>query len=113
MNYEIITPQIRLTKIKELCQSDPEFIDRILTIFLSTTPSILAAIKEASEAREFDRVAKLAHRLKSSYYTFEIRELYDHLEILTNHKTETCKQALSQKSSELYELSTSMLQRVA
>jgi CheY-like chemotaxis protein len=55
-----------LKQVEELAAGNKDFILTLINIFLEATPQDSAALVEACEAKNWDRVSKLAHKLKST-----------------------------------------------
>jgi CheY-like chemotaxis protein/HPt (histidine-containing phosphotransfer) domain-containing protein len=55
-----------LKQVEELAAGNKDFVLTLINIFLETTPQDSAGLVEACEAKNWDRVSKLAHKLKST-----------------------------------------------
>ncbi len=82
-----------LSMINIIGKDDPAFVKKIISIFLDTMPTSLANLMKASDEKNYEQVAKVAHKMKSSIDSMGITPLKDiirELETVTegNERTE-------------------------
>lgn len=53
-----------LEKIIALCEGEPEFMNRFISLFISTTPPQLEELNVATNDKEWSRVAAILHKIK-------------------------------------------------
>ena len=53
-----------LDKINEMTAGDEDFVHSVITVFLEEVPADLEALEAAIEAKDFENVYKLAHKIK-------------------------------------------------
>ena len=53
-----------LDKINEMAAGDEDFVHSVITVFLEEVPVDLEALEAAIEAKDFENVYKLAHKIK-------------------------------------------------
>ena len=82
-----------LSMINTIGKDDPAFTKKIVTIFLDTMPESLANLVKAQSEKNYEQVAKIAHKMKSSIDSMGLISLKDVIRELEthnpgNHKTE-------------------------
>lgn len=75
-------PLFRLDKLKEDAGNNPEFIDRIISTFLKSTPPILAQLETAWKGNDVKSIQLLAHKLKPSIALLQVTSLKETLAYL-------------------------------
>ncbi|MDX2002068.1 MAG: Hpt domain-containing protein [Chitinophagales bacterium] len=75
---------INLDFVKENSFNNTAFLKEVLEIFLQSTPGLLDELREACGANDWDRLKKVAHKLKPQAQTFGIGALEPILEYLEN-----------------------------
>ncbi|RFM29441.1 Hpt domain-containing protein [Deminuibacter soli] len=63
-----------LTLVKEIARGNMDFIKSLCQVFITSAPINLAEMKTTAAAGDWDRVARLAHKLKSTIDTMHIEE---------------------------------------
>jgi HPt (histidine-containing phosphotransfer) domain-containing protein len=53
-----------LMKINEMADGDEEFVHSVISVFLEEVPHDLQQLESALEAKDFEQVYKLAHKIK-------------------------------------------------
>ena len=53
-----------LDKINEMAEGDTEFIESVIAVFLDEVPQDLKNLEAAIEQQDFEKVYKLAHKIK-------------------------------------------------
>ena len=53
-----------LDKLNEMAAGDQDFVHSVITVFLEEVPVDLEALEAAIEAKDFENVYKLAHKIK-------------------------------------------------
>lgn len=53
--------------------SDPEFVSKLLDIFITTVPAQVHALQEATDHRQWDAIVREAHHLKTTFGNFNIQ----------------------------------------
>ena len=64
-----------LKGLKEMAEGSEDFLLVMLKSFCSKTPIELEALEEACEQNDFDKVTRIAHKIKPSIDMLEIQEL--------------------------------------
>ena len=72
---EETTPQVDLTMLNELSESDSEYKKTIIQMFLDSMPETIQQIEEAFAAKDYDTLAKSAHYAKSSLSVINVEAL--------------------------------------
>ncbi len=62
--------------LKEMVGDDEE-VERLLKLFLESTPEILAELNQGYEKGNIEQTARNAHKMKASLDMLKIRPLYD------------------------------------
>jgi len=70
---------VDFTFLHELAQDDREYMHDVLSIFINTMPDGLLELRMFTEEGDFDKIAKQAHALKSSFGVVKIKDLYHQL----------------------------------
>ena len=84
--------------LNDLSHGNPEFIESLVTIFIDTIPENARIMAEAAEHKQWEKVSKMAHKLKSTIDTMNITSLKQDIrsiEINAKNKAEltsVCKQ---------------------
>lgn len=63
-----------LTLVKEIARGNMDFIKSLCMVFITTAPANLAEMKTTAAAHDWERLARLAHKLKSTIDTMHIEE---------------------------------------
>jgi PAS domain S-box-containing protein len=91
-------PLFDLTKIKDIARGNNEFVNKMIALFIESTPVSVIEMRNAYTNNEFEKVRKIAHRIKPSIDNLEITSLkIDIREIELNAET-------FQKSAQLDDL---------
>lgn len=53
-----------LDKINELAEGDEDFILSVVSVFLEEVPEDLSALESAIDAKDFEQIYKMAHKIK-------------------------------------------------
>ncbi|MBT8321152.1 MAG: Hpt domain-containing protein, partial [Eudoraea sp.] len=53
-----------LDKINEMAEGDTDFIESVIAVFLDEVPQDLENLEAAIESKDYDKVYKLAHKIK-------------------------------------------------
>ncbi|PPK87834.1 PAS domain S-box-containing protein [Neolewinella xylanilytica] len=64
-----------LTKLRELSRGDEQFVESMVEIFTEHTPLALTEISEAMHRKDYETVAKTAHRIKPSIESMGIVQI--------------------------------------
>jgi HPt (histidine-containing phosphotransfer) domain-containing protein len=92
-----------LTFVTDIAKGNKEFIKSLIDVFIVNTPAVVNEMIEAKNAGEWDKVGKLAHKLKSTIDTMglhTVKELIRFIE--TNAKTQADLVSIPQKIETLY-----------
>lgn len=71
-----------LSQVKLFLGDDKQQLGNMITIFLNETPTMLKALNENCESRNFEEVKFYAHKLKSSIDLFQINGLQNDIRTL-------------------------------
>jgi HPt (histidine-containing phosphotransfer) domain-containing protein len=66
-----------LTMVRSVCGGDEGFLTKMVKLFLETVPPALTDLKETVSSGQWDRVSKIAHKLKSTIDSMGIDSLKD------------------------------------
>jgi PAS domain S-box-containing protein len=66
------TPLFDLTKIQTIARGNKEFVTKMIELFIETTPVSIIDMKTAYSNKDFDKVKKIAHRIKPAIDNLEI-----------------------------------------
>jgi CheY-like chemotaxis protein/anti-sigma regulatory factor (Ser/Thr protein kinase) len=81
-------PLFDLTKLQTISRGNIDFINKMIALFIETTPVCIVDMKLAFVNNEFDKVRKIAHRIKPSIDNLEIASLKNEIrEIELNAET--------------------------
>jgi PAS domain S-box-containing protein len=81
-------PLFDLTKLQTISRGNIDFINKMIALFIETTPVCIVDMKLAYVNNEFDKVRKIAHRIKPSIDNLEIASLKNEIrEIELNAET--------------------------
>lgn len=64
-----------LTMVRQIGKGNPDFIGKMVTLFLEQLPSDISKLKEYSQKDEWESLSKLAHRMKPSIEGMGIHSL--------------------------------------
>lgn len=53
-----------LDKVNEMAEGDQDFITSVISVFLEEVPTDMEDLEKAIEARDYENVYKLAHKIK-------------------------------------------------
>ncbi|WP_298794787.1 Hpt domain-containing protein [uncultured Allomuricauda sp.] len=53
-----------LDKVNEMAEGDQDFITSVISVFLEEVPADMEDLEKAIEARDYENVYKLAHKIK-------------------------------------------------
>ena len=71
-----------LDQLEEIASGNRDFLVSLAKIYLSTIPANSTEMVEASEKAEWDKVSKLAHKLKSTIDTMNIASIQNDIRTL-------------------------------
>lgn len=63
-----------LTLVNEIARGNVEFVKNLCLVFINSTPPALEEMQEKAALRNWPEVNKLAHKLKSTIDTLNIKE---------------------------------------
>jgi CheY-like chemotaxis protein len=66
------TPLFDLTKIQTIARGNKEFVTKMIELFIETTPVSIIDMKTAYSNKDFDKLKKIAHRIKPAIDNLEI-----------------------------------------
>jgi PAS domain S-box-containing protein len=89
---EIILPKTAalfdLTKIQTIAKGNKEFVNKMCALFIESTPISVLEMKTAYSQNDFDKVRKIAHRIKPSIDNLDILSIKNEIrEIEMNAET--------------------------
>jgi HPt (histidine-containing phosphotransfer) domain-containing protein len=93
-------PLYDISKITQLSKGNPQFIKKMIDLFIEHTPPAIAQIKLAYEAQDFATMRKTAHRIKPSLDNLRITQAMEDVRALegfgeNNLAYETVKQVVA------------------
>jgi CheY-like chemotaxis protein/HPt (histidine-containing phosphotransfer) domain-containing protein len=81
-------PLFDLTKIQTIAKGNKEFVHKMIELFIETTPVSIIDMKTAYSNKDFDKVKKIAHRIKPAIDNLEISGIKNEIrEIEMNAET--------------------------
>lgn len=83
-----------LSQVYELVQNNEEFVISLVQIFIDTIPAISEELVAETDNQDWDKVSKLAHKLKSTIDTMQIASIKEDvrfIELNGRNETETDK----------------------
>lgn len=83
-----------LSQVYELVQNNEEFVISLVQIFIDTIPDISEELVAETNKQDWDKVSKLAHKLKSTIDTMQIASIKEDvrfIELNGRNETETDK----------------------
>lgn len=57
---------VDLTYLEKVCEGDKEFMQEMIEAFIETTPESISDLNSASLSRDWEQVARVAHKMKPS-----------------------------------------------
>lgn len=69
------TPVFDLTKLEKISRGNIEFINKMIALFIETAAATIIELKQAYQNNEFEKIRKIAHRIKPSIENLEISSL--------------------------------------
>jgi HPt (histidine-containing phosphotransfer) domain-containing protein len=73
---------LNLDFIKANVSDDPEFIQELLEVFLSSLDTDVPALEDAIHAGEHEAIRKAAHKVKSGFRSLGMQDMTDYLQNL-------------------------------
>jgi len=86
----IDSPLFDLSLLIEISRGDSSFIVKMITLFCEHTPEIVREMKEAYNAKNFNKMGALAHKIKPSIDNLKInsiKKIIRNIEMAGNEKT--------------------------
>ena len=77
-----------LIKIKAFIGHDDMVMDKMIDIFIESSPLMLLKIEEGLKLKDYDQVNFYAHKLKSSIDHFSILQLTDNIRLIEKYAKE-------------------------
>jgi HPt (histidine-containing phosphotransfer) domain-containing protein len=71
-----------LSTLDEMSRGNKVFYDKMINIFIDSSASTITDIQKALEANDYERVAKLVHRMKPSILNLNINSIVDEVKYL-------------------------------
>lgn len=68
-------PLYSLTKLEAIAKGNQQFVDKMLRLFVDQMPGSVAEIKTAYQAGDYQRISKVAHKIKPTIDIMEIDSL--------------------------------------
>ncbi len=68
--------------LKDLARGNDEFILSLVKIFIQTIPQNSLQMVEAAEDKHWDKVSKIAHKLKSTIDTLQIQSIKQDIRLI-------------------------------
>ncbi|NEV94532.1 Hpt domain-containing protein [Psychroflexus sp. YR1-1] len=65
-----------LKQLESIASGDKEFVREMLDIFIKVTPEDLAKIQDAIDAKNYESISKLSHKLVSSYNLINYKNVF-------------------------------------
>jgi len=75
LEAEIKKNLVDLTYLRKVSNSDPEFMAKMIGVFVEQTPTLLNAIKESAAKKDWTELKNILHRIKPSIAFMGISEL--------------------------------------
>jgi HPt (histidine-containing phosphotransfer) domain-containing protein len=69
-----------LSYLKDMSGDSPEFIIEMIDLFKSQTPIYMSELKEAIVAKDYDKIASGAHKMKPTFTYVGREDVKDHLQ---------------------------------
>jgi CheY-like chemotaxis protein len=74
-----------LSMVRSVSGGDEGFIKKMVQLFVETAPPTVAELQQALQAQQWDRVGKLAHKLKSTIDSMGISSLKDEIRTIESN----------------------------
>jgi HPt (histidine-containing phosphotransfer) domain-containing protein len=71
--------------IRSVSGGDEAFIKKMILLFIETVPQNVQELVDATSNKNWEQVAKMAHKLKSTIDSMGIRSLHDHIRKVEQH----------------------------
>lgn len=83
-------PSYNLDYLREVSGNNQEFIQEMVQTFVTTLPQILDDMDQATKAKDWDRLSRLAHQIKPTFTLMGLQDLHKKvLQIESNSKART------------------------
>ncbi len=79
------TPLFDLSKLEQIAKGNEGFMHKMITLFLDQGPASVSEIKAAYEAGDFEKIAKVAHRMKPTIDNLGILLLKEDIRDMEKH----------------------------
>lgn len=77
-----------LSKLHDLSSGNPEFVNKMVRMFLDLTPSLIESIGMGLEEKNYEQVRAAAHKLKPSIDLMGINSIKDTVRKIENYAAE-------------------------
>ncbi len=79
--------QFDLSNLKLIGRGNDAFVSKMIQLFIKTVPDVLQQMQEAYDQKQWKKLAALAHRIKSTISSMDIKTLEEDIELLENPHT--------------------------
>lgn len=76
---------IDLTYLKQLSNGSNEFISQMINVFMAQTPEALANMEKYVNAKDWESLHRVAHKMKPSFSFMGIKELENTIGLIEEH----------------------------
>lgn len=83
-----------LAKLKEISRGNEEFVAKMVSIFIEQANISMAEIKQAEKTKDYNKIRKLAHKIKPSLDNLSIHALKENVRKLEKIESETSLEEL-------------------
>ena len=85
INEDTSTPLYDLSMVRSVSGGDESFIRKMVQLFIETVPPGIADLQEAHKKQEWQRMGKIAHKLKSTIDSIGIVTIKDEIRLIENN----------------------------
>ena len=76
--------QFDLSNLQLIGRGNDAFVSKMVQLFIKTVPDVLQQMREAYDHKQWNKLAGLAHRIKSTISSMDIKSLDKDIELLEN-----------------------------
>lgn len=66
INKDMVEPLYNLNQLEQIAKGNKEFVKKMVALFINQAPSSMKEIEDAYHSKDYEKIMKIAHRLKPS-----------------------------------------------
>ncbi|GAB3336932.1 hypothetical protein GCM10027429_20820 [Marivirga atlantica] len=91
-----------LSTLDEMSRGNKSFYNKMINIFIDSSASTITDIQKAIEANDYEKVAKLVHRMKPSILNLNIKSIVDEVKYLEQINTSANQEKVNKAIAKLF-----------